>query len=796
MIKRVTHSFCWTGILYVLLAHVAAGIAAGQTPQDRLHLETLRTTTAQAFSRDALQLRRDSLDHVQHPTSQTQLAVGIVELRIGMLTGERQMIDRSVARFGAVIDAEPTWAEPWFDLGRAKLALHLGGFIVKDGPFQRVGVSYATGAANAMMQAIRRDSTFVAAAEALANIVLEHTEALDAADVLPALRTVSRSVSGQSASARASLARGVIERAAGHSDSALASFGRYVELGGDSGVGLLEQARTAFDLGLPERGQESYYAAIQAAASITALAYIRADLAWIATPRELAAFDSSTSATSRSRWAHDFWSERDARDGRASGERLAEHYRRWFYVLRSFRRTIRSNGTAALASGNSPGARLRSQTGLRIIGSDGLETDASKATHEIGAASAATLFEAPGSAQHDMQLSELYARISDQTLLRAFRNKQNLVDDRGVIYMRHGAPVERATFGGDEVDPNESWKYDTPAGPLILHFVGIVAPTTLVEQLALFAPLMASRGSMDRRYDDLAVAIANPARIIVKPEVIRADREAGRRAIAIGTSTDDNALRFERPLAAVVQVMGVREGADGPGRLLIVFAVPSKGLAPSSIGTDSATAYPLRARLILENLASRKITELDTTRRFVTRRRLLDNEFLTGQFRIPTEPGWYHARIVLGDAGWRSGALISRDSLFVPTLTTAGLSMSDIVLGRRGSGQEWIAGTDTVALNPLNAIAKQTPAEIYYQVGGLVRGNTYRTQLEFTRLGGSRPELAIRFEDRATAERTAVTRSVDFSRLRAGQYLLTVTLESQDRTSRTVRHQLLVIVDR
>jgi GWxTD domain-containing protein len=60
-------------------------------------------------------------------------------------------------------------------------------------------------------------------------------------------------------------------------------------------------------------------------------------------------------------------------------------------------------------------------------------------------------------------------------------------DDRGVIYLRHGAPDDEATYSGPEVERNLSWKYERPGSePAVFHFVSDedVGDFKLVKQLS------------------------------------------------------------------------------------------------------------------------------------------------------------------------------------------------------------------------------------------------------------------------------------------------------------------------
>src|SRR5207302_11157209 len=47
--------------------------------------------------------------------------------------------------------------------------------------------------------------------------------------------------------------------------------------------------------------------------------------------------DGFTSPGQRAAWLERFWLRRDATEAREPGERLAEHYRRWFYAWHNFR---------------------------------------------------------------------------------------------------------------------------------------------------------------------------------------------------------------------------------------------------------------------------------------------------------------------------------------------------------------------------------------------------------------------------------------------------------------------------
>lgn len=755
------------------------GTWTGAHAQDRATRDALNAFR-DSLSQDTVQgtlldLARHADSGVRGGSPRAGLRLATTETRLGALGDSRDVLDRALMDYQSVIRAEPSWPEPWYGLAVAKLVLYDKDFAAKEGPWQRPGEDYLHGAAHALVHAIELDSTFARAGELLVNTVLRQTGQVMGADALKAFRILAAGPAGRSPGVL--LGYGVLLREQGDADSALATFRRYFAAGGDSGLGLLEEARTLFRLQRAREAAQAYYAGAALASSPVAHVNYRSDLAWIATPEELAAFDSTTGAT-REAWLRRFWARRDALDGRAPGDRLVEHYRRLDYAMREFQR-IANQRNRSLRTGNDPGAGLRAVTGQRILRIDGTETDESIRDREL-ARTAAELFDrASGESPASISSAAAYARLNAQTLLRAYRRGQALLDDRGIVYIRLGPPAERASYHGAGADPNESWKYYTPEDPLILHFVGLTAPTELVEQLPLFAPMYAARGGLAPRYDRIAMGLRQAHDVQVQQQELNEDREAGREAIAIGTTTDNYSLSFERRLGAVVQVFGVRQGLRGTTQVLVVFAIPAHEIRADGLAPDGRTAYPVHLRVIAERHGGGGITRLDTTRVFVTAHPLGPRDYLTGQSRLALPPGRYTVRAILGGEEWKSGAVLGRDSVPVPGLDGKALGMSDLIPGQPGSGQTWLAGPDTVPLDPLNAYSPNRPLSLYYQLGGLTVGTVYRTSVTVRagRLaqGGSR--VVLRFEQPAAGDRLAVLRSVSLEKLAPGPYVVVVRVE-------------------
>src|SRR5690606_22033665 len=308
--------------------------------------------------------------------------------------------------------------------------------------------------------------------------------------------------------------------------SALAAFQGFVAAGGDSGVGLLEQARALHALG-KAAGAVDLYARGAAAAGEDGRRSYRRDLAWIASPAEMAAFDSLP-LDSISNWLTAFWSNRDVAQLRAPGERLLEHLRRWRYVHQEFQVTGRQDAGGFVAS-----------------------------TTECGPSG---LMDAMNSETFSSDL-QLYM----PGVLPATKSGRRVIDDRGIVYMRHGEPDARA--GGNP----QSWKYNLPTGTFVFHFcgsrgLGTQAPTTLVAMLPLNLEIIDSRMGLDVRYARLAAELQdrrlNEHRMrgalagtptssslnLVSRALVNELEMDGKADIRTGLATDSYAPRFSRQL--------------------------------------------------------------------------------------------------------------------------------------------------------------------------------------------------------------------------------------------------------
>jgi GWxTD domain-containing protein len=727
-------------VLTVLLVALrAAGPAGAQEPAERTAIEALRAELAALddstvlLAREATGIARARADR---DNPMLHLELGFLAFRLGEVTGARQHYDDAAGEFEWATELRPQWPYAWYGLGLAELALGEHPALAIENIRQALGKDFLSKAAAAFARAAAADPTFAQPVIELADAARRQRvrQRLDVAQ--GALRAAAATSAGRIPALQ--LARGRVEREMGEGDSALAAFAAYRDVGGDRGVALLERARTLYYLRRPGEAHDAYYEAAAAPLSDDARAEFRADLLWILTPDERAAFDAAPADEVRD-WLERFWADRDARDVRVAGERLAEHYRRSFYAWRHFRLVSR------------------------------------------------------------------HRRYTNEP----FRSDQELLDDRGVIYLRHGEPDNRARFVSPQVEPNESWLYLRPGGRRIFHFVarGDVQDYKLVESLSdvlgddaiawqaagrlppLASELYDSRAHLDPNYRSLA------QNTTVQGTGLASERRAGRQAIAAGTTSDSYPLRFEGALHSTIQVYAVG-GPERVGRALLVFAIPGQRLVGQA--RAGGIQYPIELRVARQG-ADGAALWLDTVRVFRADTPLTGDQILGGFVEFAVPPDTHALRVAVLEPGGTAGDVLDVTGFVVPDFAADSLVLSDLVLGDRTGGLRWMVAGDTVPLSARGSYTEGAAAELYYEIHGLTAGTPYRTRIEvrgkgggsfFARVGrlfGGGPPVALGFDGVAAGPSHRARQTVDLAPLRPGDYLLTLTIEVPGQGARAQR---------
>jgi GWxTD domain-containing protein len=399
-------------------------------------------------------------------------------------------------------------------------------------------------------------------------------------------------------------------------------------------------------------------------------------------------------------------------------------------------------------------------------------------------------------ARKNFQLTSLNRHYD---IVERYRSGSRDFDDRGVIYIRHGEPSNRATYAAPGLEPNESWRYIRPEGDLLFHFVARedVQDFKLVEslfdvlgfsqQIALRADnaadnpvaeqLIFSREQLSPIYQRL-----QSAGRIGSGQFQAEERRMGQSSIAVGTRTDSYELAFAEELKARTEVLAV--GRDSTGTLVqIAYAISGKGLEPVTV--TRGFLYSVRVRFTAMDHTGRVVASLDTTRLFVAPEPVPEDEHLVGRVAVPVPTGRYEYRLAI-QQGEESGVVLPRDTVRVGGPSSVTLGLSDLVLGSRSANLTWRRSEqDTVLFNPLQTFKRDEEMQLYYEVQGLQPGSSYEVRLAVRKQGGSGglfrkifggggAAISLKFDARATAMEESAHRGLKLNKLKPGMYVLEV----------------------
>jgi GWxTD domain-containing protein len=390
--------------------------------------------------------------------------------------------------------------------------------------------------------------------------------------------------------------------------------------------------------------------------------------------------------------------------------------------------------------------------------------------------------------------------------LDAYRSGSMELDDRGIIYIRHGEPSVRLRPFVYGAMPNETWKYTRADGDLLLHFSsgfdhnggGDLYDYRLVQSL------LDIRGASDAPPDQLLLS-----RQSLSPAYARMlnwgrygaaharalERRIGAASIIFGTATDSYELQFQRRLGVVADLIAV--GRNSRGRLAhFVFGIRADDAVATTVGGD--VQYRVRAQIVATGRGDRPVASLDTTLLLRYPRALESGEFVVGRATLTLPRGrWgYRAVVQQGDS---AGVILPRDSVDVAGTEGGELELSDLGLGVRDRSVRWITeAADTVLLAPSKIFRKGADLELYYEVAGATAGASYRHEItvlkaEVGRSGRRRSLVSLSFEEAAADSLIRSHRTVKLDRLKVGSYLVEVKVAGNDGAAEIRRRSIRII---
>lgn len=725
----------------LLLAGAAAAPLRAQSSEQRLALQLWRDSLA--FIHDTAQLRR--LERGIIDVARVRRDDPILHLRLGFLGLRlvdlvgRAPLDDAAAEFEWAAELQPEWPYPWFGIGLAEALLPDHAKGFAGGLWTMLGQDRGRLAGRAFARAVQLDPAFIEGVLAFAQTALDQRIDAPLAQALDAVRQAM--VASAAWYPPLLLERGRLERLAGDPDSARAAFQRATMLSLRPGIAWAELART-----IPLT--RDTLAAVKGGRTPLDLAYFTA-----------AASDDPEAVAMLRRDLEPILPDSilavfDAQRGEA---RVA-----WL------RRFWSERDDAALRG---QGARL--------------------AEH----------FRRWAVARHDFRLPPFRRRY--RWGIELFRSGDAELDDRGIVWLRHGAPSTRVVWPrsrpGARPDAltrasgNESWRYTRPDGDLVLHFVAFADEDDY--------RLVDDPRELDVAEDQLTLRsreIPGLARLLRAgpnsfPMILEEERLRGRRSIAIATQTDSWDRRYARPLKGWAQWLPAGR-RDGKPVVHLVYAIDAAMLR--ALGRPDS--IPVTVRAVFFDSLGRPDARLDTVQ--VMGGPSPKARAVAVHTELVVPPGRHRVRVAIEVPG-NVGSLSAVDTLLIPDVTGRELTVSALLLGTAARSLQWIASpADTAYLDPSLAFHASDTLAVYAEAYGARPGTEMKVRLTIRRqrsalgrlFGGGRDEITIGEMLPAPNEVLRWRRGVELSRLEPGNYVLELTVEAGGK--RVVRRRGLAVV--
>jgi hypothetical protein len=748
---------CWLSLL------VAPAYSA-QAPADIALLHRLDSALTARAPLDTLR----SVDGVVR-----QLQDGIRWVDEWQRTNSRTTVERALFSFHAAASRRGDWAWPRYLAARTHLLLNNAESPILNSAGQIEAEAHLQAVFRHLDAALTSDSTFLPARRLLAELLLPGGDReLDAF----ARRAVLREMTLDEPLLDLQIVHARALRTERKYRDALATFDAAVFRGGDRAMLALERARTLTALGDTTAAVAAYWHGVD---RLTAAArpWYRQDLGWIVGEDSLATFDAEPLERVGS-WLHRFWAERDAAAANRPGERLQAHLARWVVAHEQFRVPTpwRRNFYTRF---------WYRDPWIPCIGSASSLVDSFP--------------------------------LHPPTIPGDARFREPLLDHRGFLWLRHGAPIARTAVmtpaeeaQSDELDAigmvearssnptsgtRESWVYWIEGGWRSFHLSGGAefgghAPTTLNTYLGLSEGPWLALAQILPKYLRTAILL-DPDRKTETPKSCFEEATGPVREMRadahLGVNSDSDSPPYIRPWSAAIRSFAIGGGTTTSGRALVTFALPVRDLQADTLA-DGRLAWRVNFRTVAFRGNDGFTRTHDTTRTFVTGPVGADAN-LSALFEWPLEAGSWQLAVRTWQTSDSSGAYALRRRLVVDDGT--GLTLSDVVTGIAG-GLAWPAGGD-FPLNTLGAWPERGEAELWFQIRGLPAGTPYRATIEVIPTEQGRKErISIASNEISEGPVTIVRRTLGLQQLRPGTYRLVVTIQAGDQSASREQEVLIV----
>lgn len=629
-------------------------------------------------------------------------------------------------------------AEDWSRLACVRAALEAAGAVgSRTGPEMALGDAWAFGALGAARRAVLLDAGS-AGADVLGWVAARERPEDLPPDVLPLLKTAVDRGRRTPSVLRGCTQLGLEnrERRLAYSCSAYA-----LEAGFDSTFHLTRQARIAYAEGRDSVGDVLFHRAAAVVAGVSAREELRWHLRWFLTPEELAQ-ESTLPDSAVGAWVRDRLAARDVRDARPRGARLREHFERLEFVMTNFRLRLHRG---AWKAGGLVGA----------VPEDNIDPDAVRQSCEPGTVPARRY--------------------------RFYDRWQGEIDDRGAVWMRFGPPEKRVraaptcpTAPGSSANLREAWLYRIDGVELLLHFEnerydGATGATRLVTGVlgSYLCDVSAWRCALTER----AKQRGQPLPLEQLNRAIENDAEM----LTLATTRDDNAIRSEDGLGVRARVLRLWSPRSGSPLSLVTWAVRLQDLDRGTPSDEARTQLALAIRRWSRTEAEWHDTTL--VRSYPTPANPSSGAALTGALVLPQGHATSDWSVSIAQPSGRTGRAWGQQS---DVVRSAGLELSDLVIGDVSQGLRWRDGDLDVPLAPLDAIPRDRRASVFLQIRSPEAMTGIRLRVAILRGAASgpdaRPSLQVSGDQGVEEGITTVQRELDLGRVDKGIHRVRVSL--------------------
>ncbi|HET8649674.1 MAG TPA: GWxTD domain-containing protein [Gemmatimonadales bacterium] len=376
-------------------------------------------------------------------------------------------------------------------------------------------------------------------------------------------------------------------------------------------------------------------------------------------------------------------------------------------------------------------------------------------------------------------------RNRDYNKAMGYHSDQHLIDDRGIVYIRHGPPTRIIRSGENAFlkCPVYSWLYD--AGPdrgLVVHFRPYFSLMISPRRFCAYHDFKLVPGGVwvDRnvwqiaKYDSLYARWLGERRPTVR-------RRLGRQVVAedldrmvLAVTTDADPHRFARELHGVVRSYGLSD----PSRILVAFSLPPDGLG--LVGHGASEAIPLRLRVTALPREGSAVT-LDTTILYDASRHLRPDQWLVGYVELPAPGAHYEVRTLMTGADPSAGSFHIQPAVEVPATMPGQPTVSALVLGTAASELRWPTLAGGFPLSPLDGYKVGSDVELFLEVHGLPAGAAADVELSLAPTTAPRREaVQLRSTEHAKGTTLTVRRSLSLAKVKPGLYILRAEVRLPD----------------